>query len=319
LPGDTDDVVTIDSIRTITKNFRTVPSICTTTIPVAASAMEPNGPTPPANDPSSATVEATHAAGTAVAAPNSDDEDPVLPCLPQHLELLSLAHFDNDDIAAMNGALKGNTHYRFTFAKGGHCTYYGCRPKKGHHTPVDDQTSMFDIEMACWVPIPAHQTAPHTPEDLIEAVNDICIMDRHCIAYVHPEARNASRQPNDLEMHPLHVYNISEEEEAVLVAGLKGSEAAYKFQRPWEEGHTRHEGSWPREGVPNAADRRTEMWDDERQKYRMLADSYTVPHDPQDYVDAINFETVRAEKLHCTEIRGAARRLRSGNNGKKQV
>ena len=134
---------------------------------------------------------------------------------------------------------------------------------------------MFDIEMACWVPIPAHQTAPHMPEDLIEAVNDVCIMDRHCIAYVHPEARNAfkalnaSRQPNDLEMHPLHVYDISEEEEAALVAGLEGSEAAYKFQRPWEEGHTCYEGSWPREGVPNAADRHTEMWDDERQKYRM--------------------------------------------------
>jgi len=131
LPGDTDDVVTIDSIGTITKNFRTVPSIHTTTIPVAASATEPNGPTPPANDPSSATVEATHAAGTAVAAPNSDDEDPVLPRLPQRLELLSLAHFDNDDIAAMNGALKGDTHYRFVFAEGGHRTYYRCRPQEG--------------------------------------------------------------------------------------------------------------------------------------------------------------------------------------------
>jgi len=259
--------------------------------------MEPDGPTPPANDPSSATVEATHAAGTAVVAPNSDDEDPVLPRFPQCLELLSLAHFDNDDIAAMNGALKGDTHYRFAFAEGGHRTYYRCHPKKGRRTPVDDRTSMFDIETACWVPIPAHQTAPHMPEDLIEAVNDVRIMDRRCITYVHPEAHNAfkalnaSRQPNDPEMHPLHVYNISEEEEAALVTGLEGSEAVYKFQRPWEEGHTRYEGSWPQEGVPNAADRCTEMWDDERQKYRMLADGYTVPHDPQDYVDAINFET----------------------------
>ena len=247
--------MTIDSIRAISKNFRTVPSIHTTTIPVATSATEPDGPTPPANNPSSATVEATHAAGTAVAAPNSDDKDPVLPHLPQCLKLLSLACFDNDDIAAMNGALKGDTHYWFTFAKGGHHTYYGCHPKKGCHTPADDWTTMFDIETASWVPIPAHQTAPHVPEDLIEAVNDIHIMDCCCIAYIHPEARNvskalnASHQPNDPEMHPLHVYSISEEEEEALVAGLNGSEAINKFQRPWEEGHTHYEGSWPQEGV----------------------------------------------------------------------
>ena len=58
---------------------------------------------------------------------------------------------------------------------------------------------------------------------------------------------------------------------------------------------------------------------DEAQKYGVLADGYTVPHDPQDYVDAVNWETVRAERLRCAEIRGGARRLRSGNKGEKKV
>lgn len=164
-----------------------------------------------------------------VAAPNSDDDDPVLPLLPPRIELLSLVDFTKEDIADMNNALNGNTHYRFAFAEGGYRTYYGRR------TPADDRTSMFDIETASWVPIPTNKTAPHTPEDLIEAVNDVHILDRRCIAYVHPEARNAfkelnaSRQPNDTEMHPLHVYDISKEEEAALVAGLDESEAVYKF------------------------------------------------------------------------------------------
>lgn len=260
-----------------------------------------------------------------VAAPNSDDDDPVLPLLPPRIELLSLVDFTKEDIADMNNALNGNTHYRFAFAEGGYRTYYGRRPQKGRRTPADDRTSMFDIETASWVPIPTNKTAPHTPEDLIEAVNDVRILDRRCIAYVHPEARNAfkelnaSRQPNDTEMHPLHVYDISKEEEAALVAGLDESEAVYKFRRPWEEGHTRYEGSFPREGVPNAADRLTEVWDDEAQKYGVLADGYTVPHDPQDYVDAVNWETVQAERLRRAEIRGGARRLRSGNKGEKKV
>jgi hypothetical protein len=274
--------------------------------------MEPDAPVPPANSPSSATVEGT------------DADDPVLPLLPPRLELLSMADFDDCDLVAMNGALKGNTRYRFAFAEGGYRTYNGCRPKKGRRTPADDRTSMFDIETASWVPIPADKTSPHTPEDLIEAVNDVRIMDRRCIAYVHPEARkafkalNASRQPNDPEIHPLHVYNLSKEDEAALVAGLDGSEAVYKFQKTWEEGYIRYEASLPREGVPNAADLRTEMWDDQTQKYRMLAAGYTVPHDPQDYVDAVNWEIARAEKHRRAAISCAGRKLRSRNKEEKQ-
>ena len=51
----------------------------------------------------------------------------------------------------------------------------------------------------------------------------------------------------------------------------------------------------------------------------MLTDGYTVPHNPQDYVDAVNWETVQAEWLCHAEIRGGARRLRSGNKGKREV
>ena len=266
----------------------------------------------PANSPSSASAEGTN-----------DDDDPVRPLLPPRLELLSLANFDDVAIAAMNGALKGNTRYRFEFAEGGHRTYYGGHPRRGPHTPADDRTSMYDIETASWVPIPSDQTAPHTPEDFIEAVNDVRIKDRLCIAYVHPEASkafkalNASRQPNDPEIHPLHVYDLSEEDEAALVAGLDGSEAVYKFRKPWEEGHNRYEGSLPREGVPNVADARTEIWDDNAQKYRMLAAGFTAPHDPQDYVDAVNWDIVRTEKHRRSAIRLAGR-LRPHNNDEEQ-
>ncbi|EDR01941.1 uncharacterized protein LACBIDRAFT_332765 [Laccaria bicolor S238N-H82] len=167
---------------------------------------------------------------------------------------------------------------------------------------------MFDEESGFWVPIPANYTAPHTPEDLIEAENDIRILDHHCIAYVHPEARktfkelNASREPEDPEIYPLHVYDISKGEEAVLVAGLEGEEVAYKFRKPWEKGYIRYQGSLPQEGAQNAADRCTEMWDNDTQAYLMLPAGYTAPHDPQDYVDAVNYELVRAERHRHSAI-----------------
>ncbi|EDQ98571.1 uncharacterized protein LACBIDRAFT_335844 [Laccaria bicolor S238N-H82] len=62
-----------------------------------------------------------------------------------------------------------------------------------------------------------------------------------------------------VEIHPLHVYDISKGEEAALVAGLEGEEVAYKFRKPWEEGYIRYQGSLPQEGAQNAADRHTEM------------------------------------------------------------
>ncbi|EDR03675.1 uncharacterized protein LACBIDRAFT_331423 [Laccaria bicolor S238N-H82] len=202
---------------------------------------------------------------------DEDEDDPGRPHLPPRIELISLGHFDDIKIAALNGALKGNTRYRFAFTEGGYRSYHGRRPKRGGRSAADNRTTMLDEETGFWVPIPANYTAPHTPEDLIEAENDIRIQDRRCIAYVHPETRkafkelNASREPGDPEIHPLHVYDISEGEEAALVAGLEGEEAAYKFRKPWEEGHSRYQGSLPQEGAQNAADRRTEMWDNETQ------------------------------------------------------
>ncbi|EDR04515.1 uncharacterized protein LACBIDRAFT_330410 [Laccaria bicolor S238N-H82] len=226
---------------------------------------------------------------------------------------------------ALNGALKGNTRYRFAFTEGGYRSYHGRRPKRGGRSAADDRTTMLDKETGFWVPIPANYTAPHTPEDLIEAENDIRIQDRRCIAYVHPETRkafkelNASREPGDPEIHPLHVYDISEGEEAALVAGLKGEEAAYKFRKPWEEGHSRYQGSLPQEGAQNAADRRTEMWDNETQMYCMLPAGYMAPHDPQDYVDAVNHELARAEQHRRSAIILARRQLRPRKEeGKKE-
>ena len=66
-------------------------------------------------------------------APNSDDDDPVLPLLPPHIELLSLVDFTKEDIADMNNALNGNTHYRFTFAEGGSALTMGVTPEGALH------------------------------------------------------------------------------------------------------------------------------------------------------------------------------------------
>ncbi|EDR01998.1 uncharacterized protein LACBIDRAFT_332755 [Laccaria bicolor S238N-H82] len=224
---------------------------------------------------------------------------------PPRIQLISLNHFDDVKIAALNAALKGDTRYRFAFTQGGYHSYYGHRPKRGGWSAADDRTTMLDKQTGFWVPIPADHMAPHTPEDLIKAENDVCILDRRCIAYVHPEVRkafqalNASREPNNAEIHPFHHYDISE-----------GEEAAYKFQKPWEEGHIRYQGSLPQEGAQNAADRHTEVWDNETQTYHMLPAGYMAPHNPQDYVDTINYEIARAEKHRRAAISCAGHELR---------
>ncbi|EDQ98706.1 uncharacterized protein LACBIDRAFT_335717 [Laccaria bicolor S238N-H82] len=202
---------------------------------------------------------------------------------PPRVTLLSLADFDNDEIEAMNQELESrDTAYRFSYLEGRYRQYHGRRPVKGPRSPADDCTMMQDDETLCWVPIPAGYTAPHTPEDYIEAVNDFCKQDHQCVAYAHPEARkafnelNLSRHPGDPEIELEFLYNISKEEEAALVAGLEQDEAAYKFKRPWEEGFIR----------------------------------YTAPHDPQDYIDALNWEIAEAETTRRAELASAAQRAK---------
>ena len=116
---------------------------------------------------------------------------------PARLTLLSLADFDNDDIQAMNRELRSHhTAYRFSYPEGGYRQYYGRRPLEGPRSPADDRTTMQDDETLTWVPIPAGYTAPHTPEDYIEAANDLRKQDRQCIAYTHPEAQKAFDELN---------------------------------------------------------------------------------------------------------------------------
>ncbi|EDR01940.1 uncharacterized protein LACBIDRAFT_332764 [Laccaria bicolor S238N-H82] len=64
------------------------------------SATEPDAPVPPSNTLSSATAEGTD---------NEDNTDH--PHLPRHIELISLGHFDDVKIAALNGALQGDACY----------------------------------------------------------------------------------------------------------------------------------------------------------------------------------------------------------------
>ncbi|EDR04514.1 uncharacterized protein LACBIDRAFT_330409 [Laccaria bicolor S238N-H82] len=69
LPDNTDDVVTM------------------------ISATEPDAPVPPSNSLSSATAEGMN---------DEDEDDPGRPHLPPCIELISLGHFDNIKIAALN-------------------------------------------------------------------------------------------------------------------------------------------------------------------------------------------------------------------------
>ena len=247
--------------------------------------------------------------------PESASATNVMDDPPRRLTLLSLADFDNDDIEAMNQELESrDTAYRFSYPEGGYRQYHGRRPLEGPRSPADDCTTMQDDETLTWVPIPAGYTAPHTLEDYIEAINDFRKQDRQCVAYVHPEAHkafdelNLSRRPGDPKISLKLVYHLSKEEEVALVAGLKQDEAAYKFKKPWEEGFIRYQGQNPQESAQNAADRLTQIWDEEKEKYVSIPNGYTAPHDPQDYIDALNWEIAEAETARRAELASAARR-----------
>ena len=222
----------------------------------------------------------------------------------------------------MNRELRSrHTAYRFSYPEGGYRQYYGRRPLKGPRSPADDRTTMQNEENLTWVPIPTGYTAPHTPEDYIEAANDLRKQDRQCIAYTHPEAQkafdelNASCCPGDPKIELKRVYHLSKEEELALVSGLEQEEAAYKFKKPWEEGFVRYHGRHPREGIQNAADRLTQIWEEEDEKYVSIPEGYTAPHDPQDYIDALNWEVAEAETTRRAELASAARRAEKNKGG----
>ncbi|EDR00932.1 uncharacterized protein LACBIDRAFT_333636 [Laccaria bicolor S238N-H82] len=77
-----------------------------------------------------------------------------------------------------------------------------------------------------------------------------------------------------------------------------------------EEGFIRYQGQNPREGIQNAADRLTEIWDEEKEKYVSIPEGYTAPHDPQDYIDALNWEIAEAETTCHAELASATQRAK---------
>lgn len=102
------------------------------------------------------------------------------------------------------------------------------------------------------------------------------------------------------------------EDEAALVAGLNVSDVG------WEEGHICYGGSLPWERVPNTADQHIEMWDNQSQKYCMLTTGYTILHNPQDDVDAVNWNNPSTEKHCCTAINCAGCKICSHNTCEEQ-
>lgn len=234
--------------------------------------------------------------------------------LPERVDLMSIGDFTDDDLEAINYSLQGDQGYRFSYPEGGYRQYHGFLPEEGPRSPADDRTLMFDNDSSTWVPIPPGFTAPHVIEDYIEAVNDVRKLSRNCSSYVHPEAKRAfqelnnSRGRDDPELKLVCVNYLSLDEEKGLQAGLNEEGAVYKFKKPWEEGHVRYHGHLPREGRQNAADKLTEIWDETKNKYVGIPDDHTVPHDPQDYVDAVNWEIVHTEEIRRAEVAQAARR-----------
>lgn len=252
-----------------------------------------------------------------MASNNASNEDDLF----ARVDLLSVGDFTDDDLEAINYSLQGDQSYRFCYPEGGYRQYHGLPPQEGPRSPADERTMMFDGDSAAWVPIPPGFTAPHVLQDYIEAVNDVRLVSRNCTAYIHPEAKrvfkelNDSRGTDDAELKLMTINGMSLDDERALEAGMNEEGAVYKFKKPWEEGHLRYHGHPPRQGQQNAADRLTEIWDDERDKYIGIPDGHTVPHDLQDYVDAVNWEVAHVETIRRAELARAARRAGASNKG----
>lgn len=196
--------------------------------------------------------------------------------------------------------------YCYSYANKAPRYYHGREMAEGSQTAADWFTTYMDDNTGKWLPIPHGFSAPHWPEDHVDAINILKEEDTlHINTYIIEAAiaLGKTRRPGD---DPLEILSLEDDlpwdEKNRMRSLLCSNAVTYRFTQPWDAGHHHYEGSLPQPGEQDAADRLIQVFLEDSEEYVPIPKGYTAPREPYDHIDALNWERIVNERTRRRQI-----------------
>ena len=198
-----------------------------------------------------------------------------------------------------------DTAYCFSVANQTTRYYHGREMIEGCQTAADWFTTYLDDNTKKWHPIPEGFSAPHWPEDYVDAINILREEDaQHVNSILIEAAKELDRTRNSGEdrFEILSLSDVSWDDKNRMRSLLCSEAVTYRFTQPWNDGHHHYQGSLPQRGEQDAADRLIEVFLEDTEEYAAIPEGYTAPREPYDHIDALNWEKIANERARHRQI-----------------
>lgn len=222
----------------------------------------------------------------------------------------TMQDLDYDEIEGMRQECESkDTAYCFRYAGGTTRYYHGRELIEGCQTAADWFTKYLDDDTNKWHAIPQGFSAPHFPEDYVDAINILREEDDlHVNSYLIEAAKALDKTRNSGEDH-FEILSLDDDlswDDKNRMRALLCSEAVtYRFTQPWNGEHHHYQGSLPQRGEQDAADRLIEVFLEDTEEYAPIPEGYTAPREPYDHIDALNWEKIANERARRRKILAA--------------
>jgi hypothetical protein len=224
-----------------------------------------------------------------------------------HPTSFTMHDLDCDEIQGMREECKSkDTAYCFHYADKTTRYYHGRELIEGCQTAADWFTKYLDDDTNKWHPIPEGFSAPHLPEDYVDAINILREEDALHVNSTLIEAAKALDQTRSSGEDHFEILSLDDDlswDDKNRMRALLCSEAvSYRFTQPWNGEHHHYQGSLPQRGEQDAADRLIEVFLEDTEEYVPIPEGYTAPREPYDHIDALNWEKIANERARRRKI-----------------
>ncbi|EDQ99680.1 uncharacterized protein LACBIDRAFT_316215 [Laccaria bicolor S238N-H82] len=218
-----------------------------------------------------------------------------------HPRSLTIHDLDYDEVQEMREACESkHTAYCFSYTDQTTQYYHGREMTEGCQTAANWFTKYLEDDTKQWLLILQGFTAPHLPENYVDALNILREEDElHVNSYVIKAAMALDKTRNSGE-DPFEILSLEDDlswDDKNGMQSLLCSEAVtYRFTQPWDGGHHHYQGSLPQRGEQDAADRLIQVFLEESGEYVPIPEGYTAPREPYDHIDTLNWEKIAHER-----------------------
>ena len=223
-----------------------------------------------------------------------------------HPSSFSMQDLDYYEIQEMRDECESkHTAYCFSYANQTTHYYHGREMIEGCQTAADWFTNYLDDNTKKWHPIPEGFSAPHFPEDYVDAINILREEDaQHVNSFLIEASKELDRTRNSGEdrFEILSLNDLSWDDKNRMRSLLCSEAVTYRFTQPWNGGYHHYQGSLPQRGEQDAADRLIEVFLEDTEEYVPIPEGYTAPREPHDHIDALNWEKIANERARRRKI-----------------